>query len=132
MTTGKIFHIVILILLVSAFFSCAGLQEKPTAESEFEAGMALFQKGKYSDAIPHFITATELDQEFGKPYLYLGRSYLNLGKWREALPPLRTALRIVPEETKKEVADILLDIILQNASKFDRDTHSEILNLLKE
>ncbi len=132
MKTYGLLRIALSITLIAVFTSCAGIQEKTTAQSEFEAGMAYFNKGQHDDAIKHFIATTELNPELGKAYLYLGRSYLNLGRWREALPPLRTALRIVPEETKKEIADILLDIILRNASEIDQKSNSEIMDLLKQ
>lgn len=90
----------------------------------------MFNRGKYEEAIPHFEKATEFDPEFGRPYLYIGGSYVNLGKWQEAISPLRTAYRLAPEETKKEIAEILMDLLLKNATKFDKDTQSQVEELL--
>jgi tetratricopeptide (TPR) repeat protein len=95
--------------------ACAGLNIFSGAQREFDKGMAFFNTGKYGEAVPHFAKATELDPEFGKAYLYLGRSHLNLRNWGAAIPPLRTALRISPAETKKEIIDILLDAFLAGA-----------------
>jgi tetratricopeptide (TPR) repeat protein len=81
------------------------------AQYEFDEGMALFNSGRYGDAILRFQRATELDPNFGRAYLYLGRSYVSLKSWRQALTPLRTAYRLSPEETKREVLDILVDAI---------------------
>jgi len=111
--------------------SCAGIQARQ-AQSEFDDGLSLFNRGHYDDAIPHFEKATEIDPDFAKAYLYLGRSYLNIGKWKEAVPPLRTAYRLSPGETKKEVADIILDIILRKGSLMDQGAQSEILDLLRQ
>jgi tetratricopeptide (TPR) repeat protein len=86
------------------------------AQREFEKGFALFNAGNYEQAAPHFMKATELEPEFGRAYLYLGRSYLNLKRWLDAIPPLRTAYRQSPTETKKEALDILMDALLGAAT----------------
>lgn len=95
--------------------SCAGLALAPTAQSEFEKGLALFNAGRYEEAAPHFTRATELDSEFGRAYLYLGRSYLNLGRWVQALPPLRSAYRLSPADLRSEAAEMLLDALFSLA-----------------
>jgi tetratricopeptide (TPR) repeat protein len=101
------------------------------AQSEFESGLALFHHGQYEVAVPHFERATELVPEFGRAYLYLGRTYLKLGKWQEALPPLRTAFRIAPEESNRETSEIVMDVFFKNASKLDQGTQSQIMDLLR-
>jgi len=95
--------------------SCAGLPYGPTAQSEFEAGLALFNAGRYEEALPRFSRSTELDPGYAKAYLYLGRSRLNLRQWVEALPPLRSAYRLSPRDLQAEVADILLDALFSLA-----------------
>ncbi|MEW6585690.1 MAG: tetratricopeptide repeat protein [Nitrospirota bacterium] len=122
-------------IIVSAILlhtvSCAGLQARQ-ARSEFDTGLSLFNSGRYADAVSHFEKAIEFDPEFGKGYLYLGRSYLNLGRWREAVPPLRTAFRLAPDETKREIADIVLDIFLRHGRAMDEESQSEIRDLLRQ
>jgi tetratricopeptide (TPR) repeat protein len=117
---------------LSLLISCAGLRSKTDAQEEFDLGLSFFNRGKYEEAILHFEKATEFNPEFGQPYLYIGRSYVNLGKWREAISPLRTAYRLAPEETKKEIADILTDLLLKNATKLDKDTQSQVEELLRQ
>jgi len=112
------------------FISCAGANVK-TAQSEFESGLAQFHRGQYEVAIPHFQRATELVPEFGRAYLYLGRTYLKLGKWQEALPPLRTAFRIAPQESNKETAEIVMDVFFKNPSQLDQGTQSQFMDLLR-
>lgn len=102
---------VFLIGLVFVITSCGLLGIRPSAKDEFEKGLALFNRGRYEEAIPHFERATEIDADFAKAHLYLGRSYLNVGKWRNALAPLRTAYRLSPAEARKQVVDILLDAL---------------------
>jgi tetratricopeptide (TPR) repeat protein len=131
MDKNKIIRSVMLLLLIASLVSCAGIQARE-AQSEFDAGLSLFNRGHYDDAIPHFEKATELDPDFAKAYLYLSRSYLNIGRWSEAIPPLRTVYRLSPGETKKEVADIILDIILRKGSLMDQGAQSEILDLLRQ
>jgi len=115
-------------LLISSLFACAGIQDKTGAQDEFDTGLSLFNRGQFEVAVTHFKKAVELEPEYGLAYLYLGRSYLNLGWWREAIPPLRTAFRLEPEETKKEIAYIIFDFLLQNSSIIDHDTQFEILD----
>ena len=114
--------------LISSFLSCAGIQDKTGAQDEFDTGLSLFNRGQFEEAITHFKKAAELEPEYGRAYLYVGRSYLNLGRWRDAVPPLRTAFRLEPEETKKEIADIIFDFLLQNSATIDRETQFEILD----
>lgn len=119
------------IILIFSFISCAGIQFKSKAEAEFDEGLSLFNRGRYEEAIPHFELATEYDPEYGNAYLYLARSYLNLGNWKQALPPLRTAFRIAPDETRKEVADILMDFLLHHATTLDPEEQIQIRDLLR-
>jgi tetratricopeptide (TPR) repeat protein len=109
---------------IACLFSCAGIQTMQ-AQSEFDEGLTLFNRGRYDEAIPHFEKATEVDPDFA-------RSYMNIGKWKEAVPPLRTAYRLSPDETKKEVTDMILDIILRKGSLIDQGSKSDILDLLRQ
>ncbi len=111
MSIKKKVSLVIIFFLIT---SCAGLILRG-AEDEFEKGLALFNRGLYQEAIPHFEKAIEIDSEFAKAYLYLGRSYLNLKSWVEAVQPLRTAFRLSPEESKKEIVNLLIDALFGTA-----------------
>jgi len=123
------------LFFVSLFFlflSCAGLTLRPAAD-EFEEGMAFFNQGNYEKAIPHFQKASELDPNYGRAYLYLGRSYLNLRKWVEAIPPLRTAFRLSPDESRRETLNILLDALMGAAgSQLKKGNFLESIRYLKE
>lgn len=104
----------LLALIVTALIagSCAlipGLVSD--AQYEYNEGVALFNSGRYRDAVPRFQKATDLDPNFGRAYLYLGRSYVNLKSWRQAITPLRTAYRLAPEDTKREVLDVFIDAL---------------------
>ncbi|MFO0751964.1 MAG: tetratricopeptide repeat protein [Thermodesulfovibrionales bacterium] len=101
----------LLCLLISLLASCAALGISG-AKSEFQEGLALFNRGQYEAAIPRFQKATELDPDFGQAYLYLGRSYLSLRRWSQAVTPLRTALRLSPEDTRREISNLLIDALL--------------------
>ncbi len=121
------------VAVITFFTSCAGLGFLSAAQSEFDKGLTFFNNGKYEDAIPHFRRATEIDPDFGKAYLYLGRSYLNLDRWTEALPPLRTAYRLSPNETKKEAVNLLIDALFGAAIyEFNKGNFRDSVGLLKE
>ncbi len=125
--------IIFAITFITFFTSCAGVGFLSGAQSEFDRGLAFFNNGKYENAIPHFKRATEIDPNFGNAYLYLGRSYLNLDRWSEALPPLRTAYRISPNETKKEALNLLLDALFGAAIyQFNKGNFRDSVGLLKE
>lgn len=124
--------ILLCVILLSILTSCAGLLFS-TASQEFEKGLAYFNQGNYDQAIPHFKRATELDPNYGKAYLYLGRSYLNLKKWTQAIQPLRTAFRLEPQESQKEIINILLDALIgAGISEFMKGNFLGSINYLKE
>jgi tetratricopeptide (TPR) repeat protein len=101
---SRLFMLIAAVLLLG---SCAILPGFVSdAQNEFEEGLSLFNRGRY-----RFQRATDLDPQFGRAYLYLGRSYIGLKSWRQALTPLRTAYRLSPEETKKEALDLLIDAL---------------------
>ena len=97
-------------LLFSLVAGCATFLV--TAQSEHDAGLQLFGQGKYADAIPRFQKAIELDSRHGQSYLYLGRCYVSMGRYLEAIPPLRTAYSLSPEKVRRETFNILLDALL--------------------
>ena len=92
--------------------SCASMGLAPNAQAEFDGGFARFNQGNYQAAVPYFKKATEADPRFAKAYLYLGRSYLAMGKYIEAIQPLRAAYELAPEETKQETFNLVLDALL--------------------
>jgi tetratricopeptide (TPR) repeat protein len=106
----------LLVVLAGCLVSCAGLEVRSEAQLAFEQGVALFNQGRYEEAIPHLLKATELDPEFAQGYLYLGRAYVNLGRWGEAVMPLRTALRLSSDTTRKEIVPLLIDALFGVAS----------------
>lgn len=137
---SKIKSIFIISVLVITFLgSCAGLRTGDSALAQFEKGLSLFNSGKYDKASTHFIRATELDPDYTKAYIYLGRSYIGLKQWYSALHPLRTAYRISPDQAKTEVSNLLIDTLFSlvigeiRKGKFDGSNAylSEYLDLNK-
>jgi tetratricopeptide (TPR) repeat protein len=97
------------------FSSCATLRHF-RADDSFERGLALFNRGDFEAAIPHFKRATEQEPEFAEAYFYLGRSHLSARHWREAIQPLRTAYRLAPESAKQEIFNVLMDAFFAAAA----------------
>jgi len=97
------------------FTACTTLPLFREGQASFDRGLALFNQGKFQEALPHFQRATVENPEFAQAYLYLGRSQVSQRRWREAIPPLRTAYRLSPEETKQEVFNLLLDALFAAA-----------------
>jgi tetratricopeptide (TPR) repeat protein len=112
MLIKKLLALLVMVFLIA---SCAGIPYQNEAHYAYEEGLALFNQGKYTEAIPHFQRAIELDPEYSSPYLYLGRSYLILSRWTDAIQPLRTAFRLSPTEFKGEAVSLLLDALIGGA-----------------
>jgi tetratricopeptide (TPR) repeat protein len=109
-------NLTIVVLLVSLVLSsCAGLMISGEAQYTYEQGLALFNQGRFSEAIPIFEKAILLEPDFYQAHLYLGRSHLNLRAYGKALAPLRNAYRLSPNDFKGEVADLLIDALLGTA-----------------
>jgi len=109
--------IVVLWLMLVLIFSssCATLSFFNEGYADFEQGLALFNQGHFDAAIPYFQRASLENPNFAPAYLYLGRSYVSLRRWREALPPLRTAYRLAPGDTKQEAFNVLMDALFAAA-----------------
>ena len=120
-------------LLIFFLNSCAGIGIFSSARNEFDRGLELFDRGQYEEAITHFKKSSELDPAFGRPYIYLGRSYLNLWRWSEAVSPLRTAIKLSPEESKGEIVNMLTEALLGAAAiAFTEGNYQESINFIRE
>jgi tetratricopeptide (TPR) repeat protein len=123
----------ILATIIVVLYSCATGPLFSRADKEFEAGLSKFNSGRYEEAIPHFSRAAELDPEYVEAYLYLGRSYVSLQRWIDAVPPLRTAYRLSPSETRKEAGNLLLDALLGAAvSEFSSGNFRTSISYLRD
>jgi tetratricopeptide (TPR) repeat protein len=130
MQIKKICSVLVIFFMLS---SCAGLFIRADARKAFENGLTHFNQGNYKEAIPYFERAIEVDPNFSDVYLYLGRSYLNLGEWLKAIPPLRTAFRLAPGKAKEEVVHILLDALFGAAlSELKKGNFQGSIDYLKE
>lgn len=95
--------------------ACSSMRHYRPGYGSFERGLALFDQGRFEEAIPYFQRATADNPEFGEAFLYLGRSFLNTRRWRDAIQPLRAAYRLSPAETKDEAFNFLLDALFAAA-----------------
>ncbi len=98
----------LLVLFTTGLFQgCAGLSIH--ARQGYEQGLSLFHQGRYEKSIAYFTEVIEAEPEHADAYLYLGRAYLSLGQWQQAVPPLRAAYRLAPEKARDEAAQLLID-----------------------
>jgi tetratricopeptide (TPR) repeat protein len=112
---------------------CVSLGIFNSAEREFEMGLGFFNRGLYDEAIPHFHRATELDLNYVEAYIYLGRSHLNMARWAQAIPPLRTAFRLSPARTQDEILTFLIDALLGAAlTEFRSGNYPGAISHLRE
>ena len=103
----KTFAQLALILAVVFLSSCSTL--KVYNPDSFEQGLALFNQGHFDTAIHHFKRSTFENPNSAQGYLYLGRSYISMGRWKHAIRPLRTAFRLSPHEAKDEIINLMID-----------------------
>ncbi|MBI2876737.1 MAG: tetratricopeptide repeat protein [Candidatus Tectomicrobia bacterium] len=128
--TKKAFPLILFSFVLS---SCALLGAFRSSQDEFNRGMALFNNSQYEEAIPYFERAAKDDPSFAQAYLYLGRSYLSLGRWKSAVPPLRTALRLSPAKFRAEVTSFLIDALFGLAiSDFNKKDFRGTISTLRE
>ncbi len=107
------------VLLAPLLLGCAGAETGDEGQSQFNRGLSLFNRGRFAEAVPAFERATELKPDWPEAYLYLGRSHLSLGQWQDALPPLRAAYRLSPDQTRREAGELILDVLLRHAAELD-------------
>lgn len=100
------------LLTLTVLSGCATLRHFQAGQASFERGLVLFDEGRFEDAIPHFREAIADNPDHAMAYLYLGRSYVSVRRWRDAIQPLRAAYRLSPGQTKDEVFNLLLDALL--------------------
>jgi len=123
----------IVCVVFAMFVGCASLGILSSAESEYETGLGFFNRSQYDEAIPYFAKAIELDANYVDAYIYLGRSHLNMGRWAEAIQPLRTAYRLSPSKTQGEILNFLIDALLGAAiSDFKKGNFSGAIDYLNE
>ncbi len=126
-------HFLALILLLGWLNGCATLGGLSEAQMAYEQGLALVNQGQYAAAVSPLQRAIDLDANFGKAYLALGRAHLGLGQWLQAIPVIRTAFRLAPAESKGEVTGLLLDGLLGGATaSLKSGKFGESIGLFKE
>jgi len=82
------------------FYHSAEPSLPASAELEYNLGGALFQQGKYDEAIERFtkaINTTDLDLE-AQAHYNLGNSYFKKGDFQNAITSYQNSLTINPED----------------------------------
>lgn len=120
-------------LAVLMLVSCAGVSVSPVARADFNAGLNLFNQGKFEGALPLFQKAASAEPDYYEAQLYLGRTYLNMKDYGKAIPPLRRAYRLSPDDFKSQALDILLDALLGAAfSELGKGNFESSLTYIRE
>lgn len=89
------------------------INSEETAEYYYNIGYIKTLEEKYSEAIPAFQKATQLDSLFGKAFEGLGRAYSALGKTGEAEKYMQKAADIYLEKNRIDDAESILNDILE-------------------
>ena len=117
---SKVFAPLMFTIAVALLSSCAMLRSLTPGHDSFEKGMALFNQGQFDSAIQYFKQSTLENPKSAQAYLYLGRSYVSLGRWKSAIQPLRTAFRLSPDEAKGEIMNLIVDAVFAAATYYPR------------
>jgi len=104
-----------LLLAAASIASCASIGLESSGHGALAQGLSLYNQERYREAIPHFDRAMRIDPGLPEAHLYKGKAYLALGRPIDAVPPLREAYRLLPDEDKARVASALLDGLLRAA-----------------
>ena len=105
----------ILMMTIALLSSCATIGSLTPGHDSFEEGMALFNQGHFDSAVEQFRRSTVENPKSAQAYLYLGRSYISLGRWKSAIQPLRTAFRLSPYEGRDEIMNLIIDAVFAAA-----------------
>lgn len=134
MRTNTVFLKVFVPVVLTAFlFSCAGAFISPAVRADFETGLALFNQGKFTEALPLFEKATAAEPDYYEAQLYLGRTYLSMKNFAMAIPSLRAAYRLSPQDFKGQIVDILIDALLGAAfAEVKKGNYEDSLSYLRE
>jgi cytochrome c-type biogenesis protein CcmH/NrfG len=116
----KAFAPLIFTMAVALLSSCATLRSFTPGLDSFEEGMASFNQGHFDSAIQHFRRSTLENPNSGQAFLYLGRSYISVGRWKSAIQPLRTAFRLLPHQAKDEIMNLIVDAVFAAATSDPR------------
>ena len=117
---GKAFAALVLTMAVALLSSCATIRSFTPGHDSLEEGMASFNQGQFDSAIEHFRHSIVENPNSAQAYLYLGRSYISVGRWKSAIQPLRTAFRLSPHETKDEIMNLIVDAVFAAATNYPR------------
>lgn len=109
---GTLAGFAILVIAAIFFVSCAGVSISPEVRADLNAGLNLFNQGKFDAALPFFQKAVAAEPDYYEAQLYLGRTYLNMKDYGKAVPPLRRAYRLSPDDFKSQAFDILIDALM--------------------
>lgn len=121
---SKVFAPLVLTIAVALLSSCATFRSFTPGYDSFEAGMASFNHGHFDSAIQHFRKSTLENPNSAQAYLYLGRSYISVGRWKSAIQPLRTAFRLSPHEARDEIMNLIVDAVFAAATMDSRSGDS--------
>ncbi len=123
----------VVLVVWSLCTGCASLPVQPEAYDAYRTGLALFNRGQYDTALGQLRQAVSIEPEFPQANLYLGRTYVYLRRWPEAVGALRIALRLAPEDTRNVVVDLLIDALLGVATTaFQRGDWPTALGALRD
>jgi tetratricopeptide (TPR) repeat protein len=106
------------------------LKRQPDEASYVNKGSALFNKGKYQDAIAAFDKAIELNPKLITAYQNAGAANINLKQYPEALKYLNKAEELNPQDINT-ISNLLL-VYKQTSDKDKVKEYSDRINSVKE
>jgi tetratricopeptide (TPR) repeat protein len=102
---------VAVLLLAVSLAGCATLSTAESVESLLAQGKALFQSGKYAEALAKFEAMISRDPKSWEAYLYSARTYIAQKSWGPAIDSARKALGLAPSQG--DVTPVLASALLE-------------------
>lgn len=95
-----------------------------------ETGNKYFERGKYKEASIMYRSALRKDARYGEAYYRLGLTYLKTGEWQQAVPALRRAVELQPDndDARARLADLYVMAYLSDARR-PRQVYEDVKDL---
>ena len=119
----------LVLVLAMLTTGCAMIVDTPA--SLFEQGKALYEAGRYDEALGKFLEVIKRDPTFLMAYLYAARAYIAKGAWLAAIQHGRRALELAP--TSPDVVAVFAEALIGGArDSLGRQQYGEAISRFVE
>src|SRR5687768_6400248 len=88
----------VLLACAAMFAGCAGMSLQNRIDALMKEGQQLYSAGKYDEAALKFSEVVSADPKYWVAYVWIARSLMAMGRWREAIGNARTGVELAPRD----------------------------------